>query len=102
MNDKGCQEIKDYLFDTFDWEIVHDYMKNKDWKWYNGETSEIPSIYQMMKIVEDLMESVCKRDASYASTGGFSIDVTKDKNGKIKLAYLSFSIEETVWEKEEN
>ena len=98
--DKMVEEV----MEDFDFEKVHDVMKQLDWRWGTPDgILEVPSIYQLMKTSERLLRDVADKyfeteGSHFISTGGFEAALYVDADSK--YLKLSFVLEESESEEE--
>lgn len=67
------QAIRECLRD-FNFEKVHKYMKDTNWKWVNDEGNEsVPTITELYQTAEDLLNKLNDEELTCISTGGFTV-----------------------------
>ena len=68
--DKKKKKIKDEIFETIDFEKIHNHMVNVEWGWVSS--GGVPTIQEIKKTLEKLIyEAIDKK--STISTGGFTV-----------------------------
>lgn len=75
-DDKTLSEIQDEVHKTVDYEEIHRYMTEQNWKWSKGISGEleVPAISRMKRTVDRLVEDVIEASGfSRSATGGFEV-----------------------------
>jgi len=93
LSEKNVHEI----LNRFDFDSVHEYMKNADWTWccFNQDGPRIPTLHDLYSNAKELLFDVLnhKDDSTIFQCGGFA--AIKIKNIGLMLFFVPF--EEDVW-----
>ena len=82
----------DKLLNNFDFETVHNYMKMKNWEWYNSETRsmQVPSLHEIKETAAYVLRQSYKINGS-VQTGGFVATCRPTKTGKLMELFFSIA-----------
>ena len=75
----------DEVCEKFDFETVHNIMKLMEWRYYT-DRENAPTILELQSTVRQLLHESVKEKFNPISSGGFTCEVTKD--GEVKVRFV--------------